>query len=169
MENIFVLALFLVFLPITAQDGYNQSREHYAQIHTITDNLSRAQTCDLTDLLISNAGYDYSFERVSETSNSLTYIFTLKEPTMKRKEVKLLTVHFRKNNDKFYFTAVKVASESSDAIYIWTQIFLPTATWDQVRFNYKYRDLMSPDGTVKIRLLNGDEIKSFRKEKQSKY
>lgn len=166
---IILLTALMMAFPTCAQDGYNQSHEHYQVIKSITQNLTKSEACDLADLLISNAGYDYSFWRISETSSSLTYVFTLKKPLMNRNEVSLLTIAFAKTNTGFDFTAMKVYSESSDAIYIWQRLFLPSATWDLIRANYKYRDLISPDGGVKIRLLNGDEIKSFKKEKQTKY
>ncbi|QAA81423.1 hypothetical protein EI546_06620 [Aequorivita sp. H23M31] len=169
MKAVLITLSLFVFFKMGAQDGYNQSREHYMSIQALTQDLTKDEACDLADLLISNVGYDYSFWRISETSTSLTYIFTLKKAVMNRNEVNLLTIEFRKTATGFDFADLKVFSETADAIYVWSRVFLPGSSWDMIRANYKYRDLISPDGKVKIRLLHGDQIKKFQTDRKSKF
>lgn len=164
MRAVFIAFFLFLFAQVFSQDGYNQPAEHYSHIKQWTENLSAQETRDFSDFLVGQTPYRLSFLKSVITDRGITYAYTFEEKTITRGDAKLITVEFVEVSNSYSFRSFKVHSETADALYVWTRVFLPTATWDLINNNYKYSDLIGVDQKVWIRLLNGNEIRKFEKK-----
>ncbi|WP_435138874.1 hypothetical protein [Formosa sp. A9] len=156
MKNLLTLFLILSNLYVFAQDGYSLPESSY---NTILQNIS------LTDSLTArtyaeqlvNANSGYQFYKAKQSKQTAVFYFIekgLSDETLKDQEElgcsKCMRVMFSTYNNQYKFESVTGALDK--ILPIWQQEFIPSATNDLVKQNFKYREVNNRDTGLKVRM-----------------